>query len=56
MLIPLIASCVPKNAEHRVDLAQADVIIIVEVLRNICGIGTIDEYQRFGKWNVQTLV
>lgn len=56
VLIPLVASCVPTNAAHRVDLAHPDVIIVVEVLRNVCGIGTLDEYERFGKWNVQTLV
>lgn len=56
VLIPLVASCVPTNAAHRVDLAHPDVIIVVEVLRNVCGIGTVDEYERFGKWNVQTLV
>ena len=56
VLIPLVASCVPTNVAHRVDLAHPDVIIVVEVLRNVCGIGTVDEYERFGKWNVQTLV
>ncbi|KAL4399206.1 RNA binding protein [Malassezia pachydermatis] len=55
VLIPLIASCVPSNADHRVDLAQPDVLIVVEVLRNVCGIGVLDEYEALGKWNVQTL-
>ena len=55
MLIPLVASCVPANAAHRVDLVAPDVVIVVEVLRNVCGIGTLDAYAELGKWNVQTL-
>lgn len=55
VLIPLVASCVPSSAAHRVDLARPDVIIVVEVLRNVCGIGTLDAYAELGKWNVQTL-
>lgn len=54
-LIPLLASCVPTNAAHRVDLAHPDVVIVVEVLRTVCGIGTVDHYDELGKWNVQTL-
>lgn len=54
-LIPLVAACVPSEGGHRVDLANPDVIVVVEVLRNICGIGTLDEYERWAKWNMQTI-
>ncbi|WFD24309.1 hypothetical protein MEQU1_003008 [Malassezia equina] len=54
-LIPLIAACVPSDEGHRVDLAHPDVIIVVEVLRNVCGIGALHDFERWGKWNVQTL-
>lgn len=53
VLIPLVASCVPPGAT--VDLKQPEVTIVVEVLRNICGIGAVEDYERFGKLNVQTL-
>lgn len=55
MLIPLVASCIPADGGHRVDLANADVVILVEVLKNVCGIGAIEGYERLGKLNVQTL-
>jgi len=54
-LIPLVAACVPADEGHRVDLAHPDVVVVVEVLRNVCGIGALDDYERWGKWNVQTL-
>ncbi|PKI82779.1 hypothetical protein MVES_003175 [Malassezia vespertilionis] len=40
-LIPLVASCIPPD--HRVDLANAELVILVEILKNL------------GKYNVQTL-
>lgn len=54
-LIPLIASCIPDNAAHRVDLVNAEIVILVEVLKNVCGIGAMEDYERLGKLNVQTL-
>lgn len=54
-LIPLIAACVPADEGHHVDLAHPDVILVVEVLRNVCGIGALHDYERWAKYNVQTL-
>ncbi|WFD20637.1 hypothetical protein MCAP1_002886 [Malassezia caprae] len=54
-LIPLMAACVPADEGHRVDLARPDVIVVVEVLRNVCGIGALHDYERWAKYNVQTL-
>lgn len=37
------------------DLANAEIVILVEVLKNVCGIGAMEDYERLGKLNVQTL-
>lgn len=55
VLIPLVASCIPDSAAHRADLAHPEVVILVEVLKNVCGIGAVEDYERLGKLNVQTL-
>ncbi|WFC94759.1 hypothetical protein MBRA1_001393 [Malassezia brasiliensis] len=55
VLIPLVASCIPDTAAHRADLAHPEVVILVEVLKNVCGIGAVEDYERLGKLNVQTL-
>ncbi|WFD33110.1 hypothetical protein MSPP1_004167 [Malassezia sp. CBS 17886] len=54
-LIPLVAACVPTTAEHRVDLSKPDVVIVVEILKNVCGVGAVEHFDRFAKMNVQTL-
>ncbi|WFD43531.1 hypothetical protein MPSI1_002193 [Malassezia psittaci] len=55
ILISLIASCVPDNGGHRANLTQPDVVILVEVLKNVCGVGVIENYEQMGKFNVQTV-
>ena len=53
-LIPLVASCVPES--HRADLSKSEVVILVEIFKNVCGIGALEDYEELGKMNVQTLV
>ena len=55
VLIPLVASCIPGEGMHRADLARPEVVVLVEVLKNVCGIGAVDAYERLGNLNVQTV-
>jgi len=55
-IIPLVASCIPADGGHRADLSRSEVVVLVEVFKNVCGIGAVDHYEDLGKMNVQTLV
>lgn len=55
LLIPLVASCVPSGGGHRADLQQPEVVILVEVLKNVCGMGVVEDYEQLGKFNMQTV-
>ncbi|WFC99444.1 hypothetical protein MYAM1_002188 [Malassezia yamatoensis] len=43
------------NGGHKANLTQPDVVILVEVLKNVCGIGVVGNYEQMGKFNVQTV-
>lgn len=52
-VISAVAGCVP--AGHAADLVRPDVVVLVEVFRNVCGIGAVADYERYARLNLQTL-
>lgn len=52
-VIGAVARCVPPG--HAADLVRPDVVVLVEVFRNVCGIGAVADYERLGRLNLQTL-
>lgn len=52
-LIQEIASCVPEG--HKVDLDNAEVFILVEVFKSVCGMSIVKDYYRFHKFNVMEI-
>ena len=52
-VISAVASCVPPG--HTTDLVRPDVVVLVEVFRNVCGIGVVADYEQHGRLNLQTL-
>ncbi|GBE88341.1 Uncharacterized protein SCP_1301560 [Sparassis crispa] len=52
-IIQEIAKCVPEG--HKVDLDNAEVFILVEVFKNVCGISIVKDYYRLQKFNVMEI-
>lgn len=49
-IIQEVAKCVPP--EHKVDLQNPDVFILIEVFKSVCGISVVKDYYRLQKFNV----
>ncbi|KAJ7348921.1 hypothetical protein DFH08DRAFT_923852 [Mycena albidolilacea] len=49
-LIEAIAKCVPEG--HTVDLDHAELFILVEVFKSICGVSVVRDYSKLQKFNV----
>ncbi|OBZ72354.1 Uncharacterized protein C25H2.10c [Grifola frondosa] len=52
-IIDEIAKCVPEG--HKVDLANPELFILVEVFKNTCGISVVKDYYRLQKFNVMEI-
>ncbi|EIN04064.1 hypothetical protein PUNSTDRAFT_146797 [Punctularia strigosozonata HHB-11173 SS5] len=52
-VIKEIASCVPEG--HVVDLEHADVFILVEIFKSVCGISVVRDYYAMQKFNVMEI-
>ncbi|XP_014662515.1 PREDICTED: THUMP domain-containing protein 1-like [Priapulus caudatus] len=44
-----------KNAAHRVDLANPQLAVVVEVVANVCCLSVLTDYARFRKYNLSEL-
>lgn len=55
-MIEKLASIVQeKNNEHKVNLTNPNLTIIVEVMKSVCGIAVVRDYFRFSKYNLHTI-
>lgn len=52
-LIQEIADCVPEG--HKVDLDNAEVFILVEVFKSVCGMSIVKDYYLFSKFNAMEI-
>ncbi|KAJ1563006.1 THUMP domain-containing protein 1 [Cladochytrium tenue] len=53
VVISKLADCI--GAPHTVDLKAPDRVILVEVLKSICGISVVDDYHRYHKLNLEAV-
>ena len=44
-----------RNSEHKVNLTNPTVSILVEAMKNICGLAVIREYVHMSKYNLRQL-
>ena len=44
-----------RNAEHKVNLSNPSITIIVEAMKGICGLAVIRDYFQLGKYNLRQL-
>jgi len=51
MTIDLLADLV--GSRHKVDLENPQLVIMVQVFLNLCGISILPSYQSFKKYNIQ---
>ncbi|KAI8927892.1 hypothetical protein BC831DRAFT_450900 [Entophlyctis helioformis] len=54
-IIQIIGEALPPAHPHTVDLVNPDIVIIVEVLRSICGMSVVRDYYRLRKFNLENL-
>ncbi|KAI0346523.1 hypothetical protein BDW22DRAFT_1352636 [Trametopsis cervina] len=52
-IIEELAKCVP--AEHKVNLENPEVFILVEIFKSVCGIGIVKDYYKLQKFNVMEI-
>ncbi|KAH8099982.1 hypothetical protein BXZ70DRAFT_989692 [Cristinia sonorae] len=52
-LIEELAKCVPEK--HTVDLKNAELFILVEIFKSVCGISIVKDYYKLQKFNVQEI-
>ncbi|KAL9932584.1 hypothetical protein V8E36_008701 [Tilletia maclaganii] len=50
-LIKLIGDAVPANQGHSVNLTEPELVIVVEILKSVCGIGVGENWNRFRRFN-----
>ncbi|KAK0538323.1 hypothetical protein OC834_000471 [Tilletia horrida] len=50
-LIQQIGEQVPKDQGHSVNLKEPELVIVVEVLKNVCGVGVAEHWSRFKRFN-----
>ncbi|KAG0231483.1 THUMP domain-containing protein 1 [Actinomortierella wolfii] len=54
-LIRQLASKVGTGQKHKVDLKNYDKLILVEVIKSICFMSVVDDYERLKRFNLQTI-
>ncbi|KAI3406491.1 hypothetical protein KGF56_000623 [Candida oxycetoniae] len=54
-MIKVIAECVGREHGHSVDLKNYDKLILVECYKNNIGIGVVDDYLKYSKFNLQQI-
>ncbi|KAL1538936.1 THUMP domain-containing protein 1 isoform X2 [Salvia divinorum] len=52
-VIDAVAKCVPSI--HKVDLANPDISIMVQIVKTVCLIGVVEKYKEFAKYNLRQL-
>ncbi|KAF7791667.1 hypothetical protein EIP86_002690 [Pleurotus ostreatoroseus] len=52
-IIDELAACVPS--EHKVNLENPDVFILIEIFKSVCGMGVVRDYYRWQKFNVMEI-
>ncbi|KZT73645.1 hypothetical protein DAEQUDRAFT_721707 [Daedalea quercina L-15889] len=52
-LIESLAKCIPER--HKVDLDNAEVFILVEIFKSVCGLSVVNDYYRLHKFNVMEI-
>ena len=51
MTIDLLADMV--GSKHRVSLDEPDLVIMVQLFMNLCGVSVLPHYQKYKKYNIQ---
>ncbi|KAF9976982.1 hypothetical protein BGZ73_007387 [Actinomortierella ambigua] len=54
-LIKQLASKVGAGQQHKVDLKNYDKLVLVEVIKSICFMGVVEDYERLKRFNLQTI-
>ncbi len=44
-----------RNQEHKVNLTNPSTAIVVEIMKNICGLSVIRDYYQLSKYNLNSL-
>ncbi|KAK6138289.1 hypothetical protein DH2020_027980 [Rehmannia glutinosa] len=52
-VIDAVAKCVPSS--HKVDLANPDINIVVQIVKTVCLIGVVEKYKELAKYNLRQL-
>ncbi|KAI0078791.1 hypothetical protein K474DRAFT_1659968 [Panus rudis PR-1116 ss-1] len=52
-IVQTLAKCVPDN--HKVDLDNPEVFILVEIFKSVCGISIVKDYYRLQKFNLMEI-
>ncbi|KAK0552611.1 hypothetical protein OC846_001870 [Tilletia horrida] len=50
-LIQVVGDCVPSVGGHSVNLSEPEVVIVVEIIKNVCGISVVEHWSRFKRFN-----
>ncbi|KAJ2746387.1 hypothetical protein GGI20_001383 [Coemansia sp. BCRC 34301] len=53
-IIPAVAA--PLGAKHKVDLKNARYTLVIEVFKNICALGLVENYNALRRFNLMTLL
>ncbi|PCH42476.1 hypothetical protein WOLCODRAFT_102214 [Wolfiporia cocos MD-104 SS10] len=53
VLIQELAKCIPE--QHAVDLDNAEVFVLVEVFKSVCGLSVVKDYYKLQKFNVMEI-
>ncbi|KAG9411064.1 THUMP domain-containing protein 1 [Aphanomyces cochlioides] len=53
----IINACVAVvGPNHKVNLTKPDVVIVIEIFKNVCGVSVVTDFHRFKKFNVRLIL
>ncbi|KDQ57361.1 hypothetical protein JAAARDRAFT_35992 [Jaapia argillacea MUCL 33604] len=52
-IIQEVVACIPS--QHKVDLSDPDVFVLVELFRSVCGMSVVEDYYQLQKFNVMEI-